>query len=335
MAARILVVPGTNPILSEVARRLEGNPIVAVLESANAALWQIRHAPPQILVSDSQLKEMEAGDLVDIVAALNPQVRVILSGAGSAELGRVVRAAGGQLIEHDKPPEQLVQQMFQILGVSPTPRPERPPVAASAPRPATAQPGTAGGTAAPTRPPAPAAPRPMTGGAPTPGANRPTTVDPSQKRPGDEGGRPAATDGQPWMPRGGAQVIQPQQMSVIQTLLGNLAVEVGAHCVLLSDTVGMRLFEVGAVPPAIGPAIEPLLSTAFSTADQLARLLKEQEARSLFLHEGTRYDIYAFNVGQRFILTLIFDKNENAGKLGAVWVYAKRAIRQLQITLEQ
>ena len=301
MAARILVVPGTNPVLSQVARRLEGNPNVAVLESANAALWRIRHAPPQILVSDSRLKDMEAGDLVDIVAALNPEVRVILSGGGSAELGRAVRAAGGQLIEHDKPPEQLVQQLFQILGVSP----------------------------------APAAPRPVTGGVPTPGANRPAAPDPSQKRPGAEGGGPAAADGQPWMPRGGSQVIQPRQMNVIQILLGNLAGEVGAHCVLLSDTVGMRLFEVGVVPPAIGPAIEPLLSTAFSTADQLARLLKEQEARSLFLHEGTRYDIYAFNVGQRFILTLIFDKNENAGKLGAVWVYAKRAIRQLQITLEQ
>ena len=324
MAARILLVPGSNPVLSQVARRLEGNSNVAVLESANAALWRIRHAPPQILVSDTHLKDMGAGDLVDIVAALNPNVRVVLSGAGSAELGRAVQAAGGQLIEHDKPAEQLVHQVFQMLGVSPAPVAEV--SSAQAPKLAAAGPGQAGTTGSLARPPTAAVPRPT---------DRPAAAEAAAKRPSGAGGGHAAAPDQPWMPRGISQVIQPEQMNVIQTLLGALAADVGAQCVLLSDTVGMRLFEVGAIPPAIGAAIEPLLSTAFSTAGQLARLLKEQEARSLFMHEGVRYDIYAFNVGQRFILTLIFDKNVNAGSPGTVWGYAQRAARQLQMTLEQ
>ncbi len=53
------------------------------------------------------------------------------------------------------------------------------------------------------------------------------------------------------------------------------------------------------------------------------------------MHEGTRYEIYAFNVGQRFILTVVFDKNVNAGKLGSVWVYTRRVIRQLETTIEK
>lgn len=124
-------------------------------------------------------------------------------------------------------------------------------------------------------------------------------------------------------------------MAVIRKLLEKLAADISAISVLLSDMSGMRLLEIGAAPQAFGPAVEPLLATAFSTAAQIARQLKEQESRTLFLQEGARYDIYVFNVGQRFILTLIFDKNVNAGKLGTVWIYAKQATRHLQATLEK
>ncbi len=122
-------------------------------------------------------------------------------------------------------------------------------------------------------------------------------------------------------------------MAVIQNLLATLAEETKAECILLSDSVGMRLLEVGTPPPAFAPIVEPLLATSFSTAGQLARQLREPEARSLYMHEGVHYDIYAFNVGQRFILTLVFDKKVNPGQIGTVWVYAKRGIRQLETTL--
>ncbi len=131
------------------------------------------------------------------------------------------------------------------------------------------------------------------------------------------------------MPRG-AQVIQPQQMAILQSLLSGLIADTNAQCVLVSDTVGMRLMEAGTVPLDFGMGIEPLLATSFSTAGQLARQLKEPEARSLYMHEGVRYDIYVFNIGQRYILTLVFDKSINAGQLGSVWVYTKRVIRQLE-----
>jgi predicted regulator of Ras-like GTPase activity (Roadblock/LC7/MglB family) len=73
-----------------------------------------------------------------------------------------------------------------------------------------------------------------------------------------------------------------------------------------------------------------LLATTFSATSQLARQLGEQRARAAYIHEGERFDLYAFHLDSRLSLLIIFDKRLNAGKLGTVWVYARRAMRQIQ-----
>lgn len=117
-------------------------------------------------------------------------------------------------------------------------------------------------------------------------------------------------------------------------MLTTLATDVGAQAVLLSDMAGMVLLRVGSVANILPEILGPLLATNFSASIELSRQLRDQEPNALYLHEGARYDIYAFNVGYRFILTLIFDKEVGSSKLGSVWVYAKRVTRQLQQMLE-
>lgn len=147
------------------------------------------------------------------------------------------------------------------------------------------------------------------------------------------GGRNGAAAEQ-WQPRGDALVIRPQQNATIQAMLNTLATDVGSQTVLLSDMAGMVLLKVGTVSNILPEMLGPILATNFSASVELSRQLNEQEPNALYLHEGARYDIYAFNVGYRFILTLIFDKEVGPSKLGSVWVYAKRVTRQLQHMLE-
>ena len=73
--------------------------------------------------------------------------------------------------------------------------------------------------------------------------------------------------------------------------------------------------------------------TSFSTAGQIAQMLREEESASLFMHEGAHYDLYCFDVLQRFMLVIVFDKGASTAKIGSVWVYAKRAIRDIQEVL--
>ncbi|GAC1646570.1 MAG: hypothetical protein NVS4B8_18820 [Herpetosiphon sp.] len=137
------------------------------------------------------------------------------------------------------------------------------------------------------------------------------------------------------MARPGPMVIRPPQMTAITSVLEGLAGEVGAQSVVMTDTVGMVLLQVGEVSALMLQVVGPLLATSFSTATELSRQLREQDCNSMYLHEGTRFDIYAFNVGYRFLLTLVFDKQAGPSKLGSVWVYAKRATRQLMTILEK
>lgn len=323
MAVQMLIVPGTNPVLMYVARQLEGTPQVQVVSSANAALWQVRRSAPRVIVADTQLKDIRGADLIEILALIEPNVRIILCGPEDEALARAVEARGGTMVVQRGNGETALRQVFQLLGIAPPTRSPTGPLV---------RPSRSGQPAAPVVP--SASQRPIAGAvASSPAPTGPLTGETSRRPP--EPGSARVTQPDAWVPRGGSQVIRPQQVTLIQTLLVSLAAETSAGCVLLGDAAGMRLVEVGAVPPAFGPVVEPLLATSFSTAGQLARLLKEPEARSLYMHEGVHYDIYAFNVGQSFILTIVFDKQVNPGQIGAVWVYAKRVIRQLETILER
>jgi len=96
---------------------------------------------------------------------------------------------------------------------------------------------------------------------------------------------------------------------------------------------GVVLAEVGITAGLPTMILLPLLSTSFSTAGQIAQILREDDSASLFMHEGLHYDLYCFDVLQRFMLVIVFDKAASAAKIGSVWVYAKRAIRDIQEVL--
>ena len=122
-------------------------------------------------------------------------------------------------------------------------------------------------------------------------------------------------------------------LTPIRSRLEALWQDVGAQCILLADRAGMVLTEVGITAGLPTMILLPLLSTSFSTAGQIAQMLREEESASLFMHEGAHYDLYCFDVLQRFMLVIVFDKAASAAKIGSVWVYAKRAIRDIQEVL--
>jgi hypothetical protein len=133
--------------------------------------------------------------------------------------------------------------------------------------------------------------------------------------------------------REGPLILTADNLTPIRSRLEALWQDVGAQCILLADRAGMVLTEVGITAGLPTMILLPLLSTSFSTAGQIAQMLREEESASLFMHEGAHYDLYCFDVLQRFMLVIVFDKAASAAKIGSVWVYAKRAIRDIQEVL--
>jgi predicted metal-dependent RNase len=111
--------------------------------------------------------------------------------------------------------------------------------------------------------------------------------------------------------------------------MGELLQEVGAQCILLSNREGMVLTDVGTTTGLPTMVLLPLLSTSFSAAGQISQMLRERDSSSLYMQEGSHYDLYCFDMAQQFMLVLIFDKAASATKIGTAWVYTKRAIRDI------
>lgn len=112
--------------------------------------------------------------------------------------------------------------------------------------------------------------------------------------------------------------------------MSRLAQELGTQSIMLTDRAGMTLVEVGSATNLPMMIVLPLLSTGFSTTGEVARQLREEDATSVYIHEGVNVDLYCFDVMQRFLLVLVFNKKVASSKIGAVWLGVKRSIRELR-----
>jgi CheY-like chemotaxis protein len=133
----------------------------------------------------------------------------------------------------------------------------------------------------------------------------------------------------------GNMVVTTENISPIKSIMSQLEKELGAQSVMLTDRAGMVLVEVGTTQNLPMMIVLPLLSTGFSTTGEVARQLREEDATSVYIHEGLNVDLYCFDVSQRFLLVLVFNKKVASSKIGSVWINAKRAIRELREALDR
>ncbi|MDP9313582.1 MAG: hypothetical protein M3R24_22320 [Chloroflexota bacterium] len=325
MASPIMIVPGKNVVLHYVARQMEGLGDVMVLGTANDALWQSRQTPPRIVLADVQLDDMSGAELAEILPNFAPNTRILICGRAVPATVAQVQALGAEFVALDGSSAEAVRTVYEVLDMAPPPTLPTTGDLREAP-PARAQ-VVAPPSAAAVTPPAKAAVPPKPESA-TPSAS------PARTQPTKAAAPPSAAPRLDGFAKGGALVIQPQQYQVLMRLLDVVAKEVGAQSVLLIDPAGMVLVQSGTLPGVVMELIGPMVATSFSTTSQLARHLQDQNTNATYVHEGDHYDIYAFNISYRVSLLIMFDKRINPGKLGTVWVYAKRAMKQLQQILK-
>ena len=328
MAYRLLIIPGDNADLRALSGQLAEDVEVQVLDSANDALWEVRNSPPEAIVADMELPGMSGMDLAEILPNFGVPTRVVLWSRTPNRKAAEQAASHGVHTFLDGPlsPSQLHDAVYHALGrgeevaeAAPVVQPE--PVAAPdpAPPPPVAA-HTEGGPDLLRRrriAPPPADPDRPRRAAPAQPAAPPPPETPARK--------PAPR------PRSGSLVLTEENMKSIRARLEVLSRDVGSQSILLANRAGMVLTEVGITSGLPTMILLPLLSTSFSTAGQISQMLREEESTALYMHEGNRYDLYCFDILQSFMLVIIFDKGGAAtAKIGSVWVYAKRAIRDMQ-----
>jgi predicted regulator of Ras-like GTPase activity (Roadblock/LC7/MglB family) len=123
-----------------------------------------------------------------------------------------------------------------------------------------------------------------------------------------------------------------EDMDQIDKLLGEFLRLSGAKCALLVDKDGHLVTKRGEVRTIDMDTISALVAGSFAATKEMARLLGEEEFSALF-HQGARDNIQLSLVGDRTLLTILFDDrttvgmdaNETAKKLAVIY---KKAIER-------
>lgn len=127
----------------------------------------------------------------------------------------------------------------------------------------------------------------------------------------------------------GLMIMSDQAFEAITERLDRLRYDTGASSVFLADMQGQLLAQTGPADNIDSGMLLALLAGGFATSAELARRFNRGQAANLNFQEGEVYDIYSSNVGDSLIIAMLFDRRTNASRIGMVWLYTQRAIKEL------
>lgn len=352
MTYRLVVVAAESAPLLALPAALGDAVDVRVFDSANDALWELRANPPEAVIAEVDLPGMTGLELAEIIPNFELPTRVLLWSAQPNEAAQKQAEAYGvyRFLPGTTDADELravveaamraardgASQNTENAAAEPTPTvvADLPPAARTERREFTPARVTLPSVAereklAEREKEAAAAPatRPGLGSRAKAAAERKPDPRPAPlPAPPAPAARRSAS---------GNLVVTAENISPIRSIMSQLAQDLGAQSIMLTDRAGMVLVEVGVTDNLPMMIVLPLLSTSFSTAGEISRMMHEDDATTVYIHEGVNYDLYCFDVVQRFLLVLVFNKKVASSKIGAVWVNVKRAIRELRDQLDK
>ena len=115
----------------------------------------------------------------------------------------------------------------------------------------------------------------------------------------------------------------------LQRRLDSLRVDTGAMHLTLASTIGEVLFSAGDGSQFDLQKLMGIVADNLRNSFLLADELGADEPFTLQYHMGNDFEFYCANVGRRHFLTLFFDMAARRGRIGTIWVFTQRAIKEL------
>jgi predicted regulator of Ras-like GTPase activity (Roadblock/LC7/MglB family) len=121
-------------------------------------------------------------------------------------------------------------------------------------------------------------------------------------------------------------VLTGEMFKSISEILSELASKTRARIIIFSDMNGHAITQRGNVTDVNISNMSALAAGGFSATTEIARLIGEKKQFKFIFHEGENNNVYLSNVGDNFLLILIFNSQT---ALGMIRIYTKRAIDAL------
>lgn len=119
----------------------------------------------------------------------------------------------------------------------------------------------------------------------------------------------------------------------LQRRLDSLRVDTGAVHLTLASSIGEILFSAGDGRQFDLPKLMSIVANNLSNSFLLADELNASDPFTLQYHVGQDFELYCANVGRGHFLALFFDAAARRGRIGTIWVFTQRAIKDLRLLL--
>lgn len=108
-----------------------------------------------------------------------------------------------------------------------------------------------------------------------------------------------------------------------------LQTDTGAAQAILATSPGRVVFATEGQLEVDVAQLARLVAGGLGTSFEIAALLQSDEPLTIQYQAGQRYDLYLANVGRSHMVMLVFDAQMRRGRIGTVWVFTQRAIKEL------
>ena len=126
-------------------------------------------------------------------------------------------------------------------------------------------------------------------------------------------------------------VLSGEMYKAISEVISELASKTRAKTIIFADMNGHPITQRGTATDIDISNLSALAAGGFSATAEIAKIIGEKEQFKFIFHEGEKFNAYLSNVGESFLLILIFD---TTAALGMIRIYTKRAITTLSDVLK-
>lgn len=131
-------------------------------------------------------------------------------------------------------------------------------------------------------------------------------------------------------PETSAVEIQVDLTDDMERRLDSLRADTGAFGLLLVAG-GQVVYESGGHRDLHPERIAAIVNQKMAHSSMLAEELGGGDAAfNLLYQSGERYEIYTVNIGMDYFVTLLFEASARRGRIGTVWVFVQRAVKDLE-----
>ncbi|MGD1991924.1 MAG: hypothetical protein PVI59_01915 [Anaerolineae bacterium] len=130
-------------------------------------------------------------------------------------------------------------------------------------------------------------------------------------------------------------MLSPERIAVLQRALTALRRDTVAQCVLLADTEGRRVVQVGTVQAGVLDTVLPVLAEEILVVSRLSEAWHEDQVLSLHHYEGNDFEVYAASSADVPLLLVLVVPQRPRVQSGVLWLLVRRAMRELRWVVRQ